>query len=82
MSCASDMFRAGTFFWFLRIAVCYHDSRSMLPIAFDTFGNHENIDIFVIRSDLFSCVLTSVSCYFATKHSILVFWFYCIIPVC
>ena len=60
-------FALGVSFWFLRIAVCYHDSRSMLPIAFDAFENHENIDIFVICSDLFSCVLASVSCFFCNK---------------
>ena len=72
MSCASDMFRADTFFWFLRIAVCYHDSRSMLPIAFDTSGNHENIDIFVIFIVHFSCVLVLISCFFF--HENILFW--------
>ena len=60
------------FFWFLRIAVCYHDSRPMLPIAFYTFENHENIDIFVICSDLLSCVLALVSCFFL--HQNILFW--------
>ena len=27
-------FALGVPFWFLRFAVCYHDSRPMLPIAF------------------------------------------------
>ena len=62
-------------FWFLGFTVCYHDSKSMLPIAFD----HHRIMKISIFSDIFeiclvtlNCILDILLCFFGNQE--VLFW--------
>ena len=62
-------------FWVLRFTVCYHDSKSMLPIATDSIRpsqNHENIDIFGFFFDSLNCILDVLLCFFGNQE--VLFW--------
>ena len=61
----------GFAFWFLGFTVCYHDSKSMLPIAFD---HHKILKIWIFSFffDSLNCILDVLLCFFGNQE--VLFW--------